>query len=162
MRWMLLLLCCLQNVSYANVAVDELNAQLAKKERLQTKAPNVSKRLHDLSQHYYFIFIYRGTCPHCHQFAPVIKDFVETFHVDMKAYGIDNASLDGFKGQPLTPKLFQTLYVSGGYKPIVPALFLINRDTLEAYPVLFGEASPYQLARRMNELMEHIEGRFHD
>jgi len=162
MRWMLLLLCCLQNVSYANVAVDELNAQLAKKERLQTKTPNVSKRLQDLSQHYYFIFIYRGTCPHCHQFAPVLKDFVETFHVDMKAYHIDSAPLDGFKGQPLPPALFQTLYVSGGYKPIVPALFLINRDTLQAYPVLFGEASPYQLARRMNEVMQHIEGRFND
>lgn len=162
MRWMLLLLCCLQNISYANVAVDELNAQLAKKEQLKTKAPNVSKQLQDLSQHYYFIFIYRGTCPHCHQFSPVLKDFVDTFHVDMKAYSIDNMPLDGFKGQPLTPELFQTLYASGGYKPIVPALFLINRDTLEAYPVLFGEASPYQLARRMNELMQHIEGRFND
>ena len=158
--FIVLLLCFLQNASYANVAVDQLNETLAKKETVQTKAPKISPILKDLSQNYYFIFIYRGSCPHCHKFAPILKDFADTFHVDVEAYRIDNAPIDGFKSRPLTPDLFQTLYVAGDYKPMVPALFLVNRDTLQAYAVLFGEALPYQLASRVNALMQHIKERF--
>ena len=70
--------------------------------------------------------------------------------------------MDGFEGHPLPPELFQTFFVAGSYKPMVPALFLVNRHTLDAYAVLFGEASPYQLARRVNEMMQHIEEKFND
>ena len=162
MRTIILLLCCLQSVAFANVAVEHTISQLALKEQVQTKAAPTSPLLKELSENYYFAFIYRGDCPHCHQFAPVLQDFARTFHVSIDAYSIDGGTLDGIQGKPLTPNLFQTFYVSGGYKPMVPALFLVNRDTLQAYAVLFGEASPYQLARRINELMQHLQGRFND
>ena len=162
MRLLVLLLSCLQSVAFANVALDQLNQQLAVKAQVQTKAAPTSPLLKELSASYYFAFIYRSSCPHCHQFAPVLHDFAQTFHVGIDAYSIDGGKLDGIQGKPLTPDLFQTFYVSGGYKPMVPALFLVNRDTLQAYAVLFGEASPYQLARRINELLQHIQGRFHE
>lgn len=157
-RTMLLLLLILTKVAYANVAVDELNALLAPKTTAQKQDPEIK----DLSDNYYFVFIYRSTCPHCHNFAPILNDFSEAFHIKVRAYSLDNAPLDGFEASPLTPDLFQTFYVGGGYKPTVPALFLVNRHTLEAYAVLFGEASPYQLARRVHELKQHIEEKFHD
>ena len=141
MRIIILWLCCLQSGAFANV---------------------ISPLLKDLSENYYFAFVYRSDCPHCHQFVPTLFDFAQTFHVGIDAYSIDGRKLDGIQGKPLTSDLFQTFYVSGGYKPMVPALFLVNRDTLQTYPVLFGEASPYQLARRINELMQHIEGRFNE
>ena len=162
MRNIILLLCCLQNAVFANVAVDQLNQQLALKQPAQTKLAPPSLLLKDLSENYYFAFIYRSSCPHCHQFAPTLQDFAQTFHVAIDTYSIDGGMLDDMQGKPLTPDLFQTFYVSGGYKPMVPALFLVNRDTLQAYAVLFGEASPYQLARRINELMQHIQGRFNE
>ena len=162
MRTIILLLCCLQSVAFANMAVEQLNQQLALKQPAQNKLAPTSPLLKELSENYYFAFIYRGDCPHCHQFTPVLQDFSQTFHVAIDAYSIDGGTIDGMQGKALTPDLFQTFYVSGGYKPMVPALFLVNRDTLQAYAVLFGEASPYQLARRINELMQHIQGRFND
>ena len=156
------LLFFLIQTSYANVAVDELNTLLLKKEspKSTTQKPRVENK--DFSDNYYFVFIYRSTCPHCHKFAPILKDFATTFHLKVRAYSLDNESLEGFSAHSLTPELFQTFYVSGGYKPTVPALFLVNRHTLDAYAVLFGKASPYQLARRVNELKQHIEEKFHD
>lgn len=162
MRIIILLLCYLQNLAFANVALDQLNQQLALKEPAQTKLAPQSPLLKDLSENYYFAFIYRSSCPHCRQFAPILQDFAQTFHIGIDAYSIDGGTLDGIKGKPLSPDLFQTFYLSGGYKPMVPALFLVNRDTLQTYAVLFGETSPYQLARRINELMQHIQGRFND
>lgn len=143
MRTIILLFCCLLNMAFANGGI----------------APK-SPLLKELSENYYFAFIYSSSCPHCHQFAPVLYDFAKTFHVGIEAYSMDGGSLNGIQGKPLTPDLFQTFYVSGGYKPLIPALFLVNRDTLQAYAVFFGEATPYQLARRINELLQHIQGRF--
>jgi type-F conjugative transfer system pilin assembly thiol-disulfide isomerase TrbB len=156
----ILLLCFFYNISYANVALDQLNARLAAKSAVSQKANIESPLIKEISEHYYFAFIYRGDCPHCHNFAPILTDFANTFHVEVKAYHIDSKTLDGLNNQPLTPELFQTFYASGGYRPIVPALFLVNRDTLEAYAVLFGEAAPHELAKRVDELMQHIQERF--
>ena len=160
MRLVWLILCCLQTTSYANVAIEQLNARLAEKNAVTHRAPLESPLIKELSEHYYFVFIYRGTCPHCHAFAPVLMDFAKTFHVDIDAYHLDGDAMEGLTSSPLSPELFQTFYVAGGYKPIVPALFLVNRDTLEAYAILFGEAQPYELAKRVNELMQHIQERF--
>ena len=161
-RAILLAIVFLSQISYANVAVNELNLLLSKKEATKASVKNADPAIKDLSDNYYFIFIYRSTCPHCHNFAPILKDFSDTFHFKVHAYSTDSEPLDGFSADPLTPELFQKLYVAGGYKPTVPALFLVNRHTLDAYAVLFGESSPYQLARRVQELKQHIEEKFHD
>ncbi|HAU1484338.1 TPA: type-F conjugative transfer system pilin assembly thiol-disulfide isomerase TrbB [Legionella pneumophila] len=161
-RIIILLLCSVINPLHANVAVEELNALLLKKQAPKAFAQKESAEAKDLSKNYYFAFIYRSTCPHCKKFSPVLKDFSETFHIKVRAFSLDGESLDGLDTTPLTPELFQTFYVSGGYKPTVPALFLVNRHTLEAYAVLFGQASPYQLAQRVHELKQHIEEKFND
>ena len=161
-RIIFLLLCSVISPLHANVAVEELNALLLKKQAPKAFTQKESAEAKNLSQNYYFAFIYRSTCPHCKKFSPVLKDFSETFHIKVRAFSLDGESLDGLDTTPLTPELFQTFYVSGGYKPTVPALFLVNRHTLEAYAVLFGEATPYQLAQRVHELKQHIEEKFND
>ena len=161
MRWILVLL-LVTKAACANVAVDELNILLAKKERAQTQSKEPTSVIKNLSENYYFVFIYKGSCPHCHNFAPILKDFSHSFQLEVKPYSLDNEPLSEFQGAPLTPDLFQTFYMSGGYKPAVPALFLVNRHTGDAYAVLFGEARDYELANRVNELMGHIEEKYHD
>ena len=121
-----------------------------------------SSRLDELRNNYSLIFIFQSTCPHCQQLAPVVHDFAHTFQIELKAYSLDGQTLDSFAVQALPADLFQSLYVVGGFKTVVPALFLMNRHTLQTYAVLFGEAQPYQLANRINELMQHIEESVYD
>lgn len=162
-RWFIGGLLCMVSLStFANVALDELNQILSKKQEHKAYVRAQHKKIQELREAYYFIFIYRSTCPHCHQFAPVLKDFVSHFHIPVEAYSLDGEPLDGFDAASLSPELFQTLYVSGDYKPVVPALYLVNRPTNQAYAVLFGEAEPAQLAKRVDELMTHLEEKFHD
>lgn len=149
-------------VALANVAVDKLNTLLLKKEAAKTTIKKQSPEIKDLATNYYLVFIYKSTCPHCHKFAPILEDFSDSFHIKVRSYSLDNVPLEGFSANSLTPELFQTFYAAGGYKPVVPALFLVNRHTLEAYAVLFGEATAYQLARRVHELKQHIEEKFRE
>lgn len=162
-RIVLFILIFIFNVAYANIAIDELNGLLLQKQKKVTLIQHNDARLSDLQNNYYFIFIFRSNCPHCHKFAPILKDFSNNFQLKVHSYSVDGESLRGFEdAKPLTPKLFQTLYAAGHYKPAVPALFLVNHHTLEAYAVLFGEAHPAQLSLRVNELMQHIEEKFRD
>lgn len=153
-QW-LLLFSLLSQGAFANVAAEQLDVLLAKKTQYE------SSLLRELRQHYKLLFIFTSQCPHCQQLAPVIKDFVSTFHLELDAYSLDSNTLDELKAKPLSADLVQSLFVRGGYKPVVPALFLMNRYTLQTYAVLFGEAQPYQLAQRINELMHHIEESTH-
>lgn len=160
MRILLLLLCLFTTLANANVAVDELNTLLAHQTGIHGEKP--SPELRDLTDNYYLLFIYRSDCPHCHQFAPVLADFAQTFKVNVEAYSVDGKPLAGFAANRLSPELFHTLYLNGGFKTAVPALFLVNRHTLQTYAVLFGDASPYELAARFHELMQHIKEQFND
>ncbi len=162
MRIFLLLAMFMVTGAYANVAVDQMEALLAKKVVHKDKIATVPPLVKDLQENYYFVFIYRSNCPHCHKFAPVIKDFSGSFHIKMESYSVDGIPLEGFEARKLTPLLFKTFYVTGGYQPAVPALFLVNSHTLQAYAVFFGEAEPYQLAARLDELMQHIKEKFND
>jgi type-F conjugative transfer system pilin assembly thiol-disulfide isomerase TrbB len=158
----LLLIGVLVKAAFANPALAELNALIAKKSQHEQQQQKVQNTIKELQEQYYFIFIYRSTCPHCHQFAPVVKDFSDTFHIPLRAYSLDGQPLIGLSAELLTPALFKTLYVSGGYKPSVPALYLVHKDTDEAYAVLFGEAQPVELAQRVDTLMRHIQEKYHD
>ena len=129
---------------------------------LLTQMAYASPRLKDLQNNYSLIFIFQSTCPHCQQLAPVVHDFADSFHLNLKAYSLDGQTLDNLEAQSLPADLFQSLYVVGGFKIVVLALFLMNRHTLQTYAVLFGEAQPYQLANRINELMQHIEESIYD
>lgn len=162
LRILFLLCFCIITPLQANVAVDELHALLLKKQASKARSQSSHPEIKELSKHYYFAYIFRSTCPHCKKFSPILKDFADSFHIKVRAFSLDNESLAEFESSPLTPELFQAFYVASGYKPSVPALFLVNRHTLEANAVLFGEATPYQLARRVHELKQHIEEKFHD
>jgi len=158
----LILLLIMQGIN-ANPALDDLNTILNNPYQANLKTVTKgSSELVDLQSHYELVFIYRSDCPHCHNFAPILDDFSRHFKIKIKAYSVDGGSLSPFKGEPLSPELFRTFFLSGGFKPMVPALFLLNQETNQAYPVLFGEAEPYQLASRIEALVGHIKEQFND
>lgn len=160
--WLFILTMLFTQISQANPALDDLHRILNKKQRVTITVNKTANQatLHKIREDYYFIFIYKGACPHCHKFAPTLKDFATTFGFEIQAFSLDHKPLKEFQGTPLTPELFQTLFIGGGYKPAVPALFMVNRYTLETYAVLFGEARAYELASRVHELIGHIEEKF--
>lgn len=147
--------------SMANQALDAIQEIAKIRETKSHSNSSQDSKVKMLSENYYFVYIFKASCPHCKKFAPVLKSFADEFHVRVKSYSFDGSPALDFTAAPLTPELFKTFYVDGNYKPSVPALFLVNNHTHEAFAVLFGEAEPYELSQRVDKLLEHIEERFH-
>ncbi|MCF6768410.1 conjugal transfer protein TraF [Thiotrichales bacterium 19S11-10] len=151
----IILIVLTQNI-FANKPEDQISALLSQHHKSSVTQVKSHSSTHELDD-YVFIFFYRSTCPHCHQLAPVLKDFANYYQVKVISYSTDGGELDGFKGKKMTSKNYQDYFLAGGFQAVVPALFLQNKYTDQAYPVLFGEAEPYQLAQRMAELLSHIK-----
>ncbi|ALA26649.1 conjugal transfer protein TraF [Piscirickettsia salmonis] len=151
----------LTHLSFANVAADQINTLLAHKTIVAPTHKKEPKLIQDLQKDYYFVLFYRSTCPHCHKFAPILKDFSKYYGLKIVAYSTDGGDLDGLHGKRMNAEEYRQYFLKGGYKPIVPALYLQNKYTDQVYPVLFGEATPYQLSERINGLMAHIEEQAH-
>jgi len=117
----------------------------------------LSPDLQNLQQNFKLVLFFRSTCPHCHHFVPVLKDFVNYYHLRLSAYSTDGPSIDGIQSQKMSANEYKDYFVQGGFRAVVPALFLQNIHTGQTYAVLFGEATPGQLALRMNQLLKHIQ-----
>ena len=139
-------------VSNANVAVDNINEAIRKSEKIQA-TKNIFKEFE-------FIYIFKSTCPHCKRFTPVIRDFTQTFNVPITAYSVDGGKAPGLESKLISPDIYNTLFTEANYKPVVPALFLFNKNTHQVYAVTFGEATALDLVSRLEELLAKIKERY--
>ncbi len=149
---------CLQ--AQANIPSSQIAHLLGTNRSLsneQAPARSIAPTLKILKKNYEFVVFFKSTCPHCHRFIPILKDFATYYGIHISAYSVDGPDLDDLHAKKLTSQVFWDYYVQGHFRASVPGLFLKNIHTDQVYAVLFGEAKPEQLARRMSGLLAHIK-----
>ncbi len=156
----------------ANNTLAELNQIEANKTRVRTpvqsnsvdqfKQENRASRASNpedndimaLAQNYSLIVFYLSTCPHCHHFLPVLKEFASLSHIPLIAYTLDGNKIQGFPHTQIpSHTLVQKLFPGGAS---VPALFLINNHNGHLFEVAIGEQSPRQLLIRLRRLAPKV------
>lgn len=83
--------------------------------------------------HGLFLF-FKESCPYCHAFAPIVKQFGETYGFEVKAVSYDGGSLKEFPNAVLDNGAVRKLNPYG----IFPALLLINPTTGDVIPLSWG------------------------
>jgi type-F conjugative transfer system pilin assembly thiol-disulfide isomerase TrbB len=101
------------------------------------------------------ILFYASTCPHCHEFAPILKTWSESHQAKVLAFSFDNRQLPQFPHfLPATPDLINAAFK--GQVIEYPALFVINHKTKNLYPVGFGSMNFDELDSRTRILIPEI------
>ncbi|HEX4045771.1 MAG TPA: type-F conjugative transfer system pilin assembly protein TraF [Gammaproteobacteria bacterium] len=89
-------------------------------------------------------FFYRSSCPYCVRFAPIVKDFAETYGISIVPITTDGVALpefpDSLKDRGQAAKFQVTME---------PALFAVNPYTQKAFPVAYGLISAADLRKRL-------------
>ncbi len=93
-------------------------------------------------------FFFKGSCPFCHKFAPVLKAFAETYGFHIIPISLDGGTLPDFPNPRLNTDMSRSLNVD-----TVPAVFLVNPRDRAIHPVAFGYVSWTELRRRIYTLM---------
>lgn len=106
-------------------------------------------------QNHALVLFYASTCPHCHRFAPVLKNWADTYGASVLPFSFDNQPLAQFLDfKPATSEWVQAAFA--GRAISYPALFIINTQTHALYPVTIGAMSEIELANRMQDFIPKI------
>ncbi len=101
------------------------------------------------------ILFYGSQCPHCKQFAPILKQWVARNKVELLPLSLDNQPLPEFpQFLPATTEWINAAF--GGNAINYPALFVVNPKTKALYPVGFGSMTEIELNNRMDVLIPKI------
>jgi len=95
------------------------------------------------------IFVFRGDCPHCHRFAPILKRFEEEFGFTVLAISMDGRSIPEYPNARPDNGMAARLNATA-----VPALYLTAPATRQIVPVGFGVMSMTDLVERIAALAQ--------
>ncbi|HHF7375959.1 MULTISPECIES: type-F conjugative transfer system pilin assembly thiol-disulfide isomerase TrbB [Legionellaceae] len=110
---------------------------------------------HGFFREHGLILFYASTCPHCHQFAPILKSWVVQNEVEVLPLAFDNLPLPEFPN--FLPATTEWINAAFQGQPInYPALFVVNPKTKMLFPVGFGSMTQDELNYRMERLIPKI------
>jgi len=97
-----------------------------------------------LARTHVLFFLFRGDCPYCQQFAPLLKSFEQKFGLPVFAISLDGGTLPEFPGARVDNGIAATLSATQ-----VPALFLASPRTNVITPLGYGVLSESELLERL-------------
>ena len=113
-------------------------------------------RLPDGSQvnlrNYKIVLFMQSGCQYCHQFDPLLKSLSEQMGLSVFAYTLDGRGDASFPDAiPAPSAVIQDLFST--MKPVTPAAFLVEVNTLRTLPLLYGMVDAGALSQRVNEAL---------
>lgn len=99
-------------------------------------------------------FFFKGSCPYCHTFAPVLKQFSDAYGIEILPVSLDGGVLPDFPHPRTDSRVASELGVSS-----VPSLFLVDPWQRNVIPVGSGVMSADELANRIYVLTQTEPGK---
>lgn len=141
-----------QKVAWANPDLDPttqgrpVNAQ-ALEVFEQVQMQERSSALANIGTDHILMFFFRGDCPYCHAFGPVLRAFSTKYRIQVLPVSLDGGKVPGFADARTDNGSAATLNVKQ-----VPALFLAQPISGKIMPVGIGVLSERQLVERIDAL----------
>lgn len=120
----------------------------AKRERTAAQRRNV---MADLSRTHGLVFFFRGDCPFCHDFAPVLKNVSDQYGIEVMPVTMDGGVLPEFP-RPRRDNGISAFVSSGAGIQTVPALYLVSNDQKTVTLIGVGALSMEDVTERIRVL----------
>lgn len=125
---------------------NRVHREIMQEEEVKTRRQNLRK----LATSFGLFLFYKESCPYCHAFAPIVKQFSEAYGFEVKAVSYDGGSLKEFPSASLNNGAIERL---NPYR-IFPALLLVNPKTGEVIPLSWGMNAISDLEKQANLIYE--------
>ena len=119
----------------------------------EQKEQELQQKIRKLAKETGLFFIFKESCPYCHAFAPVVKEFAQEYGFEVKAISRDGAKLKEFPDTVPDNGIIQKINVKGIY----PSLFLAHPPTSHVIPVAWGMTTPVQLLENFSTIIKALE-----
>ena len=99
------------------------------------------------------VLFMQGKCPYCHKFDPVLKQLAGQYGFSVFPYTIDGQGDEAFpEALPVPPEVMQTFFPN--IPVATPTTFLVNVNTLAAYPLLQGATDAQGFMERVDTVFQ--------
>jgi conjugal transfer pilus assembly protein TraF len=126
---------------------------LAKRVELDQNKEKEEAVIYELAKKSGLFFFYRSSCPYCVHFAPIVKDFAETYGITVIPITTDGVALPEFPNSYPDRGQAEKFHVT-----VEPALFAVNPYTHKAFPVAYGLTSEADLKKRLLDIATRFGG----
>lgn len=99
-------------------------------------------------------FFFKGACPYCHAFGPILKQFSEMYGIEILPVSLDGGTLPEFPHPKTDTRVASELGIS-----TVPSLFLVDPRERNVIPLGSGVMSADELADRIYVLTQTEPGK---
>lgn len=99
-------------------------------------------------------FFFRGSCPYCHTFAPILKQFAEAYGIEVLPVSLDGGILPEYP----TPRVDTQVAADLGVE-VVPSVYLVDPRGRNVIPVGAGVMSVDELVERIYVLTQTTPGK---
>lgn len=102
------------------------------------------------------VLFMQGKCPYCHKFDPLLKQLAGQYGFSVFPYTIDGQGDEAFpEALPVPPDVMQTFFPN--IPVATPTTFLVNVNTLAAYPILQGATDAQSFMARVDTVFQMME-----
>lgn len=141
-----------QNPGLDHTLVSPVNQQ-GRHLQIDLEKDRTARTIQNLSQDYGLFFFFSEKCPYCHQFAPIVKRFAETYGWEVIAISVDaDASGRGSLAEFPNAQNDNGLFEAWGLK-VLPSLFAVNPKTKSTIPIAYGLTSLDEMENRIMTLV---------
>lgn len=120
---------------------------IAKHQWIDSQKEEITQILKNLNKRYGLFFIYRSTCPYCHKYSPVIKQFSKIYSLDVMGISIDKKIINGWEEDTIQdPSVLKAINVNITQ---VPATILYDNKNKKVIPIGYGILSISELEKRI-------------
>jgi thiol-disulfide isomerase/thioredoxin len=147
----------LENQGLSNLATDnDTKANTATTINTPSTAPKANTLIGQLAQQgYALMFFFDSQCPHCENFAPVVKGVASEYGFNTFAFTFDQKGLPSFPyPAPVTKTIYHAYY--GNVRPFYPVLVLQNVNTMAFYIISKGETSKPLLEQTLQRYAKEL------
>ncbi|EAO6358493.1 type-F conjugative transfer system pilin assembly thiol-disulfide isomerase TrbB [Salmonella enterica] len=103
-------------------------------------------------KNYKLVLFMQSRCGYCQQFDPILKMVTGQIGLDVFPYTLDGMGDAAFpEAIPATEAVVRDMW--GDMRPVTPAAFLVEVNTLKTLPVLYGIVDEQTLRQRIDEAL---------
>jgi conjugal transfer pilus assembly protein TraF len=136
------------NTAELNPKVENPTAQYARHIKNDQLTEQKSKTIHGLAQTYGLIYFFKGNCPYCTGFAPIVKMFADKYNWQVMAVSLDGSPSEVFEDSRPDNGIGEALNIKS-----VPALIAYNAETNDVIPISYAMTSLDQLENNIMALV---------
>jgi conjugal transfer pilus assembly protein TraF len=129
------------------------SANFAQVELRQARTEAKRRTMESLARDFGIVFFFRSDCPYCKIQAPVLRMLSNTYGMEVLPVSLDGGPLDGWPEARVDNGI--SMVVSGGRGVnVVPALYLVSRDTRQAVMLGSGVLAADEIVDRVHLLTQ--------